>query len=753
MKKVKYAAPFIMSAIVLAACQNATMEESTKIDELTTQYVTYSDEDFYTAWQNSNFTKVELNGESAVADGPGGVVIEKGNIVIRTSGTYVLEGSLNNGQIIIDTEDKGTVRLVLNGVSITSNSGPVIHVKQSEQTVISLEQGTENKLEDAKEYLMEEEQDEPSAAIFSKDDLSINGTGRLIIHANYKDGIAGRDDVIITGGEIEIQATDDGIMGRDLLAIRDAKIKIDALGDGIKSTNDEDEQKGHIVLQSGSFDITAGSDGIQSERDVLVIDGKYTITAGGGSPETVKSDQGAGAMMPDEGTPRIGRGSMSGLNPSQIQQYIAGTITKEELLESIDKNALSDGTTIEEVEAMLDRLAEGGMPQGDNGMEPPTGEFDPVQAPSVDEEQQTPPAEERGTKEGNMSADSSVEEGADDSISTKGIKAANLVQIEGGTFTIDANDDAVHSNGDVVIRGGAVTINTGDDGIHADHDVVISDGVIKIDKSYEGIEGTNITVKGGDIAVIAADDGVNISGGSSDLGMYNDGRQDAKTEEKAATALEEGGLLLIEDGSLYVNAEGDGLDSNTNIHMTGGTVVVYGPTNGGNGALDYDGTFTLEGGTLIAAGSSGMAMGVSDTSSQAAVMMTFTDTQAAGTIVNLVSEEEAVLASVAPEKEFQTLLISTAELKQETDYTIGFGGTVKGERKDGLALYASSMIDEKGSVSFTLPAQIMTYVNESGVTENSGNTGIMPGGRPGGEDFRGGRRGTENQDNQEQDGN
>lgn len=755
MKKVKYTAPFILSAIVLAGCQNTNTEESANADELTAQYVSYGDEDFYTVWQDSSFTKVELKGDSAVADGPGGVVIENETINIRTSGTYVLEGTLDDGQIVIDTEDKGTVRLVLNGVSITSSSGPVIHVKQSDQTVISLEQGTENRLEDAKEYIVEEGEDEPTAAIYSKDDLSINGSGKLVIQANYKDGITGRDDVIITGGEIEIQAADDGIVGRDLLAVRDAKVKIDAAGDGIKSTNEEDETKGHIVLQSGTFDIAAGSDGVQSVHDVLVIDGEYTITAGGGSPETVKADgEPGGGAMPDGTAPGGGRGPMSGLDPAQIQQYIEGTVTKEELLESIDESELPDGMTIEEMGAMLDRMAEGGMPQEGKDMEPPTepqGQFDPAQNPSMDEEKQAPPVESNDAPEGNMPADSSVEEETDDSVSTKGIKAENLVRIEGGTFTIDANDDAVHSNGNVMIGGGALAINTGDDGIHADHEVSISDGTIEIDKSYEGIEGDYITVKDGDISIVAADDGVNISGGSSEFEMFGGERPDAETEEgDTADSEEEEGLLLIEGGSLYVNADGDGLDSNGNIRMTGGTVVVYGPTNGGNGTLDYDGSFTLEGGTLVAAGSSGMAMGISDTSTQSAVMMTFTDTQAAGTIVNLSSEEGTVLASVAPEKEFQTLVISTAELKQEADYTLSFGGTVEGERKDGLALSAGSMTGEKGSVTFTLPAQVMTYINESGITENSGQGGMMmPGGQPGGGGFRGEKEMTEDQDNQQ----
>ena len=755
MKKVKYIAPFIASVIMLAACNNAETEEDSKMDELVAGYVTYADEDFYTAWQDSDFTKIELKEDSATADGAGGVVIEEGNIEIRTSGTYVLEGSLENGQIIINAEDKGTVRLVLNGVSITSTTGSVIHVKQSDQTVISLEEGTENILEDAEEYIFEEGEDEPSAAIFSKDDLTINGSGKLVVQANYKDGIAGRDDVLVTGGIIEIHAIDDGLVGRDLLALRDAKVKIEAGGDGVKSSNDEDEQKGHIVLQSGSLDIVAGSDGIQSERDVLVVDGEYTITAGGGSPETVEANQevgGAGGAMPGGNAPDIaGGGPMNVLNPSQIQQYLSGAITKEELLESIEDSGLPEGMTIEDVKSMLDQMEEGGQPQGGQRMEPPTdgeGGFDPSQMPPTGDNGMAPPVDGNTGEESSQSTESSTEEETDDSVSTKGIKAVNLVQIEGGTFTVDSNEDAIHSNGNVVIQGGAMTVHTGDDGIHADYDVLISDGVVQIEKSYEGIEGVNITLKDGDVSVVAADDGVNINSGSSEVRMFDGAEPDTTTEEESGIPSEgEEGLLLIEGGYLYVNANGDGLDSNSSIKMTDGTVVVYGSTNGGDSSIDYDGTFTVEGGTLIAAGSSGMAMGISDTSTQPAIMMTFTDIQSAGTVVSLSSDEKEILASVAPEKDFQALLISTPKLEQEADYTLSFGGTVEAEMKDGIALDAGPMKDEKGTVSFTLPKQIMTYINESGITENGGNGGLtMPGRGPDGQVFPGGRGMMESQD-------
>ena len=737
MKKVKYIAPFILTAVMLSACSNDETQSSSDTDALVAQYVKYSDDDFYAAWQGSNFTNIDLNGSSAVADGPGGVVIEDGNIEIRTTGTYVIEGTLDDGQIVVNAEDAGTVRLILNGASITSSTSAAIYVKQADQAVISLEAGTENVLTDAKEYAFASEEDEPSGTIFSKDDLSINGDGKLIVNANYKDGIVSRDEFIVTGGNIEIHAEDDGIVGRDLFAMRDANINITANGDGVKSSNDEDAEKGNIVLQSGALHVTAGSDGLQSERDVLVVDGHYSIVAGGGSPETIA----AGEEPSMGGMPggNMQGGMMGGLDPSQIQQYMTGEITKEQLLASIDESQLPDSMTVEDIEKMLEQMASGEMPQrggrqnGQN-MTPPTGQqgefdpsFEPGQMPPGGQNQSmTPPTTAQG-EENTIPPTTNTEAttSEDESISTKGIKAVNVVQIEGGTFTIDSNEDALHSNGNVTVNGGEITINTGDDGIHADADVVITAGTVRIEKSYEGIEGINVTIKDGDIYVKASDDGINTNGGSSDIGQFGfDPTQTAETEQQTN---ESESLLLIEGGYVYVNANGDGLDSNDSIKMTGGTVVVYGPTNAGNGTLDYDNTFTVEGGTLIAAGSSGMAMGVSDTSTQNALMMTFTNVQEAGTTVNVTTDNGDVVATVALEKAFQTIMISTPDLVQEQSYTVNFGGTVEGEEKNGVYSEASSVTGMTGSVEFTLPTQAMTYVNESGITENSGGM-MMPGG-------------------------
>ena len=179
----------------------------------------------------------------------------------------------------------------------------------------------------------------------------------------------------------------------------------------------------------------------------------------------------------------------------------------------------------------------------------------------------------------------------DDSASCKGFKAGKTLTVTGGTLTVDSADDALHASTDVTISGGTLTLATGDDGVHADNDLVIgtkgasstSTPRINITASYEGLEGTTVTVYSGDIDVVASDDGVNAA--SSQLGERSD---------KYA--------INIAGGDLYIDAGSDGLDSNNDINITGGKVEVYGADAMMDAAIDYDGTFTLSGGTLFGAG-------------------------------------------------------------------------------------------------------------------------------------------------------
>lgn len=297
----------------------------------------------------------------------------------------------------------------------------------------------------------------------------------------------------------------------------------------------------------------------------------------------------------------------------------------------------------------------------------------------------------------------------DDEESTKGLKAGSLILIDEGSFEVSSKDDSFHSNGDIEINGGSFTAAAGDDGFHADNNLIINGGSITVSQSYEGLEGQKVTVTGGNIDITASDDGINAAGSSS---SSSTGGRPGSSDSNA--------LITIGGGYIVVNASGDGIDSNGNIVISGGTLLVSGPADNGNGAFDYGGEATVSGGTVILCGSSGMAQGFSDKSEQASFMYTLDSSASAGSSVALTDENGNVLASFIPAKQYNNVVISTPTLKNGSSYKLAVGGTVSGADKNG---YASS-----GSVSSA--AQTLD-IKLTGTTTTFGSGG-MSGGNMGG---------------------
>jgi hypothetical protein len=608
-KLTKLMAPLLCTTLLFACSNGEETGTSTStvspaavnIDNLSTigdgdiqtvvrELVTYSDDDMYSDWENEDPTYIQLNGSTASYEGSGAVVVSGSSIFIRTGGVYVLSGALDDGQVVVEAEDKSTVRLVLNGVDIHSSTSSPIYVKDAEKTVISLPEGTENIISDGEEYVYDDaEEEEPNSTIFSKDDLTINGEGRLVVEANFIDGIIGKDELRITGGNIQVTAKDDAIVGRDLLAISDGNFTIIAGGDGFKSTNDENAEKGNIALEGGTYNITADNDGIQAQTSLYVIDGEYTLTTGGGSPETI-------------GINEFAHGGQS------------------------DDSATTTETT-----------------------------------------------------------------------SAKGLKATTEIAIGGGIFSINSYDDAIHSSNSVIFESGEMTIASGDDAIHADSSVAIKGGNITVTKTYEGIESKIVAIAGGTTDITSTDDGLNVGGGADALG-------DDMTETTS-----EDHLIQITGGYVFVNSLGDGLDSNGSFLMTDGTVVVNGPTDDGNGQIDYVDTFEVSGGVIIAAGST-KTQASSDTSGQYAMLMTYPETQAGGTLVRIEDSEGNTIATFAPEKDYQSLYISSPDFAKGSSYTLYTGGSATGTESNGLYTNGEYSGGTK-VVDFTI-SDVMTWLNQ-----------------------------------------
>ena len=407
------------------------------------------------------------------------IVLTEGGVDITEPGVYRLSGQIADGSIRVAPVTEGDVWLLLDGVSVHNESGAALTSDGCDKLLLTLAEGSVNSLTQGSAAPAEEDND---AAIYVRDDLTINGTGALTIESAYLDGINCRDSLRIVSGEITVNAVDDGLVGKDEVTIGGGTIAIDAqTGDGIKSTNAEDADRGFVTIADGSL----------------------TITTGEGSA-------------------------------------------------SVSQTA-SDGWG-----------SRGGWEQ----------------------------------------------EAEEDTPSQKGVKAETTLTISGGVLSIDSVDDALHAV-DVAISGGEMTLATGDDGVHADNTLTVSGGTITVTRSYEGLEGADVTLSGGEIDVTASDDGINGAGGDSatttDEGTFGDSGRFGRDRFASST-----GTILISGGMISVNASGDGVDVNGDLEMTGGELYVNGPQSSGNGALDYDGSFTLTGGTVIAVGAAGMAQGVSD---------------------------------------------------------------------------------------------------------------------------------------------
>ncbi|WP_086444438.1 carbohydrate-binding domain-containing protein [Candidatus Enterococcus lemimoniae] len=583
--------------------QVVSVQEATKTAD--NKYGVYEDEDFDEEYDKNTATTIELKDSGSVITGSG--VSEKDKIVsITAGGTYIITGNYH-GQLKINANEE-TVHLVLNNVEITNDSSSAIYVEQAKKVITTLAQGTNNTLSDGSDYTFTTtDQTEPDATFYSKDDLTINGTGNLEVSGNYSNGIRSKDDLVITNGTIKVTAKNNAIKGKDSVSIADGTFTLTTTeGDGIQANNSTDIDKGWIAIDGGTFAIQSGNDGIQAETNLSIGKAEIQIQTAKGYDD-----------------------------------------------QSIDTTA-----------------------------------------------------------------------------SYKGLKASGNIIIEDGEFDLNTADDAIHSNATVTINNGMFSLASGDDGIHADTDLLINNGTINVSHSYEGLEGATVTINNGDISVNASDDGINAAGGSS--GEAEAGGQFGPDSFGEPGGQPGGGgdstkFIEINGGTTYVNADGDGIDSNGDVRMTDGTLIVNGPTDNGNAALDYDGTFTMTGGLLAASGSAGMAMSASDVSTQASLSLYFDETQKAGTVVHLENAAGDSIISLAPDKDFSHITISSPNLKVGETITLFTGGKESGTAKNGL--YSNSNYTNGTELAKITLDSILTSIDQSGAVV----TGSQMGGGPGGQ--------------------
>ena len=275
--------------------------------------------------------------------------------------------------------------------------------------------------------------------------------------------------------------------------------------------------------------------------------------------------------------------------------------------------------------------------------------------------------------------------------SIKGLKSGSLLEITGGMIVINSEDDSVHSNGSITITAGNLTFSSDDDAVHADENLQIDGGSIQILQSYEGLEGKSVVINDGTISLVSADDGINVNGGADSSGFGGFGRG---FETDSFGSSETDIYIAINGGEITIDASGDGLDSNGNLYITGGVTYISGPSDSGNGALDYGEGCTgeISGGVLLAVGASGMAENMSSSSTQCTFMQNLDETASGGDTVTITDASGNVLASYTPVRSYQNIIFSCPELQVGETYTVTAGSqSVAVEQSDTVVGESSGM--------------------------------------------------------------
>lgn len=405
---------------------------------------------------------------------------------------------------------------------------------------------------------------------------------------------------------------------------------VSAEGHGIVSKDD-------LKITGGTYDITAAGHALSGKDSVRIADGTFILTAEkDGIHAENADDEEKGYIYIADGDFTI-TSDGDGMDASNIVQIEDGTF-----------DITAGGGAANSLKTHESDMPGGGMSQN---IERPDGESMP----------QDTTTDESGT-------------------STKGIKAGGGMYLNGGTYQIDSADDSIHSNANITIADGTYTLATGDDGVHADDALTVNGGTITVTESYEGLEGLTVTINDGTIDITARDDGINTAGGTdqSGFGTFGDhfkGMDSADDETEETTDNEM--WMELNGGYIHILAGGDGVDSNGDLTINGGEIYIDGPSDNGNSAIDYGDRSSayVNGGMLVAIGSSGMAEGMSDSSKQEVLMVKLGEQMEAGD-VELTDNEGNVIVSYTALKSYDCVIISTAEVESGATYTLTTSGTM-----------------------------------------------------------------------------
>lgn len=644
--------------------------------------------DSLTFGDNSNTISIRYTGNDAEIINPlafeGVTIVKTGAYVTVTSTTsvqdinYALSGTTPNGNFKIYSEKR--YNLYLNGVNITNPVGPAINVQSEKKTTVVLSEGSTNSIADGETYDPAPvgpsgETEDQDAAFFSEAHLVFTGNGQLTIHGYGDDqhGLNSDDEIEFNGGNLIVaSAVKDGIHANDGLFVTAGTLSVTSGGDGI------DGDEANILISGGSVTVNSTSDDVKAiscDSTLVVSGGNISITLSGDQSKGMKSDQditlSGGTITIHTSGNVVLEAAGSGFDPSyctaiksESDVYLSGaeiTITTT----GIAGKAISADSDVFMTAGSVNITSSGNGARYTNS----TGVYDAYVSTCFSTDANlsitggTVTASNSGSGGKALSTDGSLTIGSADSspviqLTTTGTK----ILISGsGSNAEYAESKTVKSDGDIVINNGTLNITSADDGLKSETAIIVNGGVIDITNSVEGIEAPNITFNNGNIKVKSSDDCINATYGNG--GEQNDGS-----------------LLTIAGGQLVCNTTGgDGLDSNGNILITGGTTIVHGPPSNPEVGLDYNGTCNVNGGFLVISGTnSNMTQAPSNTSAQNSIKAMSNQSLSSTTLFHLQDASGNNILTFQPIRNYYSIVFSSNELLTGSSYSIYTGGSYTG---------------------------------------------------------------------------
>lgn len=613
----------------------------------------FTDRDLDSSYDESSSVKIDLSNPKST----NGVSIESDKIVIKSEGTYVISGNTTKYQVVVEADDTSKVQIVLNNANITMSNRPAIYVKSGDKVFVTIKDGTKNSLKTTGDFTTDGDTN-TDAVIFSKSDMTINGNGELDIDSTRKNGVTSKDDLKITGGKIKISAENHGIEGKDSVAITKANINIISGQDGINSDYDSSNSESTDNATDKSATDKSSSNSKSSDKKASTISEK-------GSSSEESSNATKSSTKPDKGYVYIMDGEISieagddGIHSEKNVVIDGGNIDISKSNEGIEGEKIyinGGNTNVKSSDDGLNATSSTTSSDSLNGSGK-SGNGSAINGKSVD-------SNSSDNKNGTNSSPDTTS-GATKTVEKGGVESADLVS------NAEVNTDTENGSG----------INK--------YSVELASSSKSTDTSQNGQDNQNIPTD--------MPDGMRQRGKGMRPQMNGDmtppdGKMGGNKMGGGSMENNPNALISINGGKVTIDAEGDGIDSNGSLEITGGEVYVNGPESRGNGALDYNGDAKITGGTLVALGSGGMDQNMGDSSTQGSMLVS--QSGSAGTKVVLKDSDGNEILSYTATKSFNSIVISSPKIKKGETYTLTVGSNSQSIKMDSL-IYGQS--NEQGN--------------------------------------------------------